>query len=398
MVLTVICALHQVQLVVFTSVTKSNHEDKILQVAIVPDKIKEKDHPGCSAISALSQAISSVGASVTKYSLFDHLINCYGGDEYSIKLPLPMISLAQSGKAALGKNNCIKEYMIVPRQDLPLSEAITTAAKVHEAITKSLYAKGGVTVKNLSDFGALCPVYDKPEQGLDMIADAVSNLGFEMGKDFFFVLNCSAHECFDYEKGKYEVITGMLKSADDMADFWADLCSRYHSIIGLIDPLRSEEKVQWNSICSAISERCLVIAEKAYSRPGLLKNETLDFFEFATSGMVMKLEGANTISHIVECAKKMSDINNTVILADGQHTTNDTMIIDVAIASQARFVKLGAPVRGERVAKYNRLLELDAELGERRSEWPVLKFPKIPPKVPTPSPTPDGGEHASPQQ
>lgn len=321
--------------------------------------------------------------------MYDHLIHCFGGDDYSIKLPLPLIMLLQSGKAALGKNNCIKEYMITPRPDMPMLEAISAATKIHESILKAVYNKGGVSAKNLSDSGAVCPVYDKPEQGLDAIADAVSSCGFEMGKDFFFVLDSSAQECFDYEKGKYEVITGMQKGSDDMADFWADISNRYPSIVGLIDPIRCEETQQWNKICSLVSGRCLVIADKAYNRPGLLKDETLDFHEFATSGVVMRPDAANTITHIVECSKKMSDLNNSIIIADGQHTTNDTTIIDVAIASQARFVKLGAPVRGERIVKYNRLVELDGELGERRGQWPSLTFPSIPPKAPTPIPTPE---------
>lgn len=353
---------------------------------IVPEKVKDKNHPGSTAISAVSQALSLAGAAVARESVFDHLISCCGGDNYSIKLPLPLITLIQSGKAALGKNNCVKEYMIVPRPDMPMYEAVSAATKMHEFMLKSMYAKGGVGVKNLSDVGALCPTLDKPEQGLDMIAEAATQLGLQMGTDFFFVLNSSAHECFDYDKGKYDVITGMLKSADDMPDFWTDICNRYPTIIGLIDPMRCEEKSQWNSICSAISGCCLVIADKAYNRPGLLKDESLDFYDFATSGIVLKLDGANTITHIVKCSKKMSDMNNTVVLSDGQHATNDTTIIDVAIACQARFIKLGAPARGERVVKYNRLIELEAELGERRAEWPTLQFPSIPPKAPTPAP------------
>ena len=360
-------------------------------MAVIPDKIVEKDHPGSSAIAAISHALSVVGASVAKSTVFDHLINCYGGDDYCIKLPLPLVTLVQSGKAALGKSSCVKEYMITPRPDMPTSEAISTMAKIHESLLKAVYSKGGVSAKNLSDSGAICPVYDKPEQGLDAIADAVNSCGFDIGKDFFFVLNASAHECFDYEKGKYEVITGMLKSPDDMPDFWADITGRYPSIIGLIDPIRCEENLQWNKICSLISSRCLVIAGKAYNRPGLLKDEALDFHEFATTGVVMKADGANTITHIVECSKKMLDLSNTIILADGLHTTNNTLLIDIAIASQARFIKMGAPVRGERIVKYNRLVELDAELGERRGQWSPLKFPAIPPKAPTPTPTPEKG-------
>lgn len=281
--------------------------------------------------------------------------------------------------------------MIVPRQDMPISKAITSAIQFHDSMTKSLFAKNGVTVKYLNDFGALCPVFDKPEQGLDMIADVVSQQGFEMGTDFFFILNASANEFFDYEKGKYEVITGMAKASDDMADFWADLSNRYPAIIGIINPVRCEEKEQWNKVCSRISDHCLIIGDNVYDRPGLLKDHDLNFTEFGTSGTVLRLEGCNTITHIIECAKKMTDMNNTIMLAGGQHETNDTTVIDVAIACQARFVKLGAPARGERIAKFNRLFELDSELAERKAEQKPLQFPVVPPKLPTPTPESEEG-------
>lgn len=309
-----------------------------------------------------------------------------------MKLPLPIITILQGGKSAPGKSNAIKEYMIVPREDMPLSEAITAVTKVQESITRSLSAKSGVNIKYLTDFGAICPTLDKPEQGLDLITDNVMQAGYEMGKDFFFILNVSAHEFFDYEKGKYEVMAGGQKASEDMADFWADICGRYPSIIGLIDPLRSEEKEPWNKICTAVSEKCLVICAKGYSRPSLLKNETLDYHQFATSGVVLRLEGSNTVSDVFECAKRMADHDNSIILATGQHDTNDTTIIDVAIACQARFIKFGAVARGERIVKYNRLVEIESELGERKAEWKPLEFPSIPPKPKTPTPEPDAAQ------
>lgn len=356
---------------------------------VVPDKVTETAYPGCTAVTALSQAFSIASASTSHVQLFEHLIKCYGGDDQSITMPLPATTLLMSGKAALGKNNCIKEYMIVPRSDMAMRESILATIKIQEFISKSLYAKGGVAAKSFNDFGAPVPMLDKPEQGLDMINDSVTHSGYEMGKDFFFLLNAASHECFDYDKGKYEVVTGVAKSPDDMADFWADICNRYPSIIGIIDPVRSEEREQWNKVCSSISERCLVIADRGYDRPGKLITQELNFHEFATSGLVLRLEGCNTITHIVECSKKMSDMNNTVILAGGQHETNDTTLVDIAVACRARFIKLGALNRGERVAKFNRLMDIEDELAERKTIWPTLEFPAIPPALPTPTPGPE---------
>ncbi|XP_067938081.1 enolase 4-like [Watersipora subatra] len=374
---------------------KGSGKKKNSQVPIVPDRPKEKAYPGSSAVTALSQSLCQASASLSSLSVYDHLISCFGGDDYSITLPLPMITLAQSGKAALGKCNCIKEFMIVPRSDMPMQDAVAAAAKFQESMVKAAFSKGGIIAKNLNDFGAVCPVLDKPEQGLDMVTDIVAQHGFEMGKDFFFILNAAAQEFFDYEKGKYELTTGALKASEDMADFWADLCTRYPAIVGIIEPVRGEEMEQWNKVCSSVSDHCLVIADRSYERPGLLKERELNFAEFATSGVVLRLSGCTTISQVVECSKKLIDLNNTVILAEGQHETNDATLVDVAIACRARFIKLGAPSRGERVSKYNRLIDLDGELGERRAQWKDLEFPTIPPKLPTPLPeTDETGDNA----
>lgn len=303
-----------------------------------------------------------------------------------MKVPQPVITLSQSGKASPGKSNIIKEYMIVSRPDMLSGEAVTAARKIQDTMLKTICSKSGIGIKSLHESGALCPTYDKPEQGLDAIAEAAGQAGYEMGKDFFFILNSSAQDCFDYEKGKYEVVSGMLKGPDDMADYWLDLCSRYESIVGIIDPLRCEEQEQWNKICAAISDHCLIISEKGYSRPGILREEEPDFTKFATSGLIMKLEGSNTTAHIAECAKKMTDLNNVVIMAAGLRESNDTTIVDIATACQAHFLKMGPVCRGERIAKYNRLIDIENELGERRAEWDSLAFPSIPPKVPTPTP------------
>lgn len=353
---------------------------------IVPDRQQESSYPGHNAVTALSQALCMAGANVKKCQLYEHLLQCFGSDEFSIRIPLPMVTVCQSGKAGPGKSNIIKEYLIVPRSDMLSSEAIAAASKIQDTMMKSIYAKNGISIKYLHDSGAMCPSYDKPEQGLDAIAEAVTQIGYEMGKDFFFIINSSAQECFDYEKGKYEVVSGLLKSPDDMVDYWVDICNRYESVVGIIDPLRCEEQVQWNKICASISDRCLIISERGYSRPGILRDEELDFTQFATSGLVMKFGGSNTASHIMECAKKMVRLNNVIVMAAGLHDSNDTTIIDVATACQARYVKIGPVYRGERIAKYNRLIDIENDLGERRAEWGSLIFPSIPPKPPTPPP------------
>ena len=365
-------------------------------MVIVPDAPREKLCAGAHALCSLSKAVCSAGVKLSSLKPFEHLLSAYGGDEYSIRLPTPLISLIQSGKAAPGKNNCVKEFLIVSRPDMPLEEAVSRASAMQESLIKTLLIKTGVGIKNVSDTGSVCPLLDKPEQALEMIAEAATQNGLEMGKDFSIVLNASAQECFDYEKGKYEVMTGVLKAPEDMAEFWQDLVTRYPVIIGLIDPVRPEERAAWNRICELVSSRCLIITDRGYSRPALLAKQELDFFDFATSGFTARLEGAASISDIVAVSKKMADADNVMVMACGQHETEDGCVVEAAIAARARFLKIGALSRGERISKYNKLIGYERELGERLAFWPELTFPNIPPRLPTPDPTPPPNEDPTP--
>lgn len=92
--------------------------------------------------------------------------------------------------------------------------------------------------KYVNDVGALCPSYDRPEQGLDLLQDAMTSLGLTPGEHFNIALNCAGHEIFDFDKAKYEIVAGQQKSADDLVDFWTELLGRYPSVNVLIDPMR----------------------------------------------------------------------------------------------------------------------------------------------------------------
>lgn len=234
---------------------------------------------------------------------------------------------------------------------------------------------------------------DKPEQGLDLLQEAMTQLGLTPGKDFHVVLNCAGHETFDYEKGKYEVMAGQAKTPEDLTEFWSDLLSRYPFIIGLIDPIRKEEREAWMKLCEQLTDKCYVMGDAAYHRPGRLKDEELTD-DFKTSGIVLKLEQMNTVSDVLKVIKKMEDADNQIIIGASSAETSDTLLADLAVGVNAKFFKIGAPCRGERVAKLNRLLVIETEL-ETNCEldvWQPHTFTLI--KPPTPPPENEDGEGA----
>ncbi|KAK3597780.1 hypothetical protein CHS0354_006138 [Potamilus streckersoni] len=377
--------------------TRGKGGAKVPVVLLPPSEPREKMVPGSNCMSAISQALCAAGAKVQDIDLFEHMaILRFGQAPDKYYLPIPMVTILHSGRAAPGKSNCVKEFMIVPRPGKPLEETLPQITAVYNQITKVVTTKNGTTAKNVTDTGAIVVSFDRPEQGLDMIQEAITAVGLTPGEDIYIALNCAGHEIFEYEKGKYEVITGQQKVPDDLVEYWAELLGRYMSVIAIIDPMRKQEAVHWMNLCEKISERCFIIGSHVYQRPGKLKDEELTD-NFRSSGIVLKLEQMNTITDIMACSKKMEDAGNKVILAASQGETTDDFLADMAVGMNATFLKLGAPCRGERVSKLNRLLQIEEILKreDKLAQHEDFKFPVI---TPPPPPVTEEWEEAQPEE
>lgn len=357
----------------------------------VPDEPKEKLLCGSNAFTAISQATCCAASQVKHIDIYQH-VAClrHGQIPEKFSVPLPMVTIIQSGRAAPGKLNCVKEFMVIPKHDMPLKKSMTYIQQIYNYVAKQFFAKGGTATKLVNDIGAMCPTFDKAEQGLDLLQEAITNCGLTAGEDFFIGLNCAGPEMFDYEKGKYEVMVGIAKVADDLVEFWCDLLTRYPSIIAIIDPMRKQEEEHWMRLCDRISDRCLVIGSRAYHRPGLLKDEELTD-NFKSSGIAFKLEQLNTVSDILICVKKMEEDDNQIVMASCQGETTDTFLADFAVGVNARFIKVGAPVRGERTVQINRLLQIEEQL-EMKDKLKPLEPNAFPHIAPPPLPEPEEGE------
>ncbi|ELU06760.1 hypothetical protein CAPTEDRAFT_221626 [Capitella teleta] len=357
---------------------------------VVPTEPREKFFCGSNAMSAISQAVCQAAASANDLPLYEHVASLkFDEIPCAFKMPLPIVTILGSGKGALGKLNCVKEFMVVPRVGFSLNEAMKEISAVYNFCAKAISVKGGMAARYVNDIGALCPTYDRPEQGLDLLQEALTAL--ELTEKFTIALNCASHETFDMDKGKYEVTIGLMKSSEDLVDFWSDMLNRYPSVNILIDPIRKEDQESWMKLCGAVSEKCLVIGNAAYHRPGLLKNEEITP-SFKSSGVIMQMENVNTVSDIIASAKKLEDVDHHVGIGANNSESCDTFLADLAVGMQACFIKIGAPCRADRVAKLNRLTQIENELEEkgrlRKSE--DLAFPSVRP------PSPDPEEHESP--
>lgn len=371
----------------------SAKKGKSVAVVVVPDEPKEKLLPGAESICVASRAACTAASAVREEPLYQHIATLrFGEIPKDMRVPIPMVTIIQSGRSAPGKLNCVKEFMVVPKPGMPIADSLKYCQKIYSYVAKTLVTKSGMAAQYGNDIGALCPSYDKPEQGLDILQDAITSLELTPGEDFFIALNLAGKEIFDYEKGKYEVMGGQQKVPEDLVEFWVELLGRYPSVVAIIDPMRKQEKEHWMRLCDRVSDKCYVIGNHTYPRPGLLLEEELTE-EFKTSGTVLKLDQINTITDILESAKKMEDAENQIVLTTCYGETTDTFLADMAVGMNARFLKIGAPVRGERIALFNRLIQIENQLKleGRLAFHGENVFPHI---VPPPLPEPEEGEEA----
>ncbi|CAL1529691.1 unnamed protein product [Lymnaea stagnalis] len=328
----------------------------------VPDKPLEQFLVGSEAVAAVSQAVCTAAAITNNLPLYQYIKNLVKGkaEKSELRIPLPMVTIIQGGRSVVGRLNCIKEFMIVPANNIRLDENIEHINNIYNYVEKVLYNKYGVSMNCVSANGALCPHFDTPNQGLDLLQEAIVAQGLTVGKDVFLALNIAAHEFYDQEKGKYEVVEGTFKQPDEMAGFWHDVLLKYPSVIALIDPIRGEDADAWVKLCDKMSASLYIMGNHFYNRPGLLCEEDLKFVW--TTGIVLHMERLNTITDIVKCAEIFEDLDNEIVISTNDHETVDTFIVDLAAGLNAKFIKIGGPSLGERSCKLNRLLEIYHEL------------------------------------
>ncbi|CAM4583918.1 unnamed protein product [Lepidochelys olivacea] len=322
---------------------------------------------GSIAIGGLSLAVAKTGATINNTPLYLHLALMKRDQDLpkELTVPLPMVTLLSCGKSSSGKLKLMKEVMLIPPTELTVKQGTERLLEIQKQMMRLLdpVAKGPSVLKRISHLGCLITGCDSLEQPLILMQTACRNLGLELGIDVHLAINCAAHELLDYTKGKYEILTGTLKSPDEMVDMYVDLINKYPSIIALVDPLRKEDGQQWSNICNAVGSRCYLIAEDAAkSISKLVEDQNINVPK--CSGLIIKYTNQTKISDLTELTRLLDGQKHIAILGSPAGESSDDSLVDLAVGLGARFIKLGGLSRGERVTKYNRLLAIEEELAK----------------------------------
>ncbi|KAM6105633.1 enolase 4 [Pterocles gutturalis] len=370
---------------------KQGKKGAVAKKTIPPAEPVEPVLCGSLAIGGSSLAVSKAGATITRIPLYLHIALLKHGEDSpkEFTLPLPMVTVLNCEKHSPAKLKLMKEVMLIPPVQLSLKQGIERVLDIQKEMMRLLEPPGRApslqpadskkgkehntgkkalprAFKRISHLGCLITGCDNLEQPLLLMQTACNNIGLELGTDTYLAINCAAHELMDYVKGEYEILTGMFKSPDEMVDMYVELINKFPFIIALIDPLRKEDRQQWDNMCCALGSKCYLIAEDAATYiPKLKIDQNMNVP--MCSGVVLKYINQTTVSDLIEVTGLLDSQRHITILGSPDGESSDDSLVDLAVGLGARFIKLGGLSRGERVTKYNRLLAIEEELAKNRT-------------------------------
>jgi len=320
------------------------------------DGTPNKGRLGANAILGVSLAAAKAAAADSQQPLYRYLAELYGGGEPSV-LPVPMMNVLNGGAHA---DNSVdfQEFMIVPAGAASsFSECLRVGAEVFHALKRSLASQGLSTAGG--DEGGFAPNLESNEAALQAVLAGIEAAGYEPGGDVFIALDPATSEVFDGSSYALEH-EGRTLSSDEMATYWEDACSRY-PIVSIEDGMDEEDWDGWKQLTERLGERVQLVGDDLFvTNPERLRRG-IDLG--VGNSILVKVNQIGTLSETLEAIRIAREAGYTAVISHRSGETEDTTIADLAVATGAGQIKTGAPSRSDRVAKYNRLLRIEEELG-----------------------------------
>ncbi|MDE2989048.1 MAG: phosphopyruvate hydratase [Chloroflexota bacterium] len=320
---------------------------------IALDGSEQKGRLGANALLAVSMASAKASAAASGEPLYRSI----GGDD-AVVLPVPLANILNGGAHA-DDGADFQEFMVAPIGAGTFAEGLRMVVEVYHSLAAELRARGLAT--GLGDEGGFAPSLPSNESALDLIIDAIRTTGFEPGREIAIALDPAASEL--WSDGRYELHTeDRSLSSDEMVALWRDWCERY-PIVSIEDGMHEDDWDGWRVLTSEVGALAQTVGDDLLvTNPSRLRRA----IELgAANSILIKVNQIGTLSETLEAVRIAQDAGWTAIISHRSGETEDTTIADLAVATNAGLIKTGAPARGERTAKYNRLLRIAEELGER---------------------------------
>jgi len=315
------------------------------------DGTPDKSNLGANAILGVSLAVAHAAANQLKIPLYRYL----GGVEACL-LPVPLMNIINGGKHAEGSAD-FQEFMVVPVGAESFAQALRIGAEVYQALKGVLRKKGLGT--SVGDEGGFAPILTSNKAGVELVLAAIEAAGYKPAEHCFIALDPAASEF--YGDGKYALPKeGLSLSSTQLVDYYCQLASDY-PIISIEDGMAEDDWEGWQLLCQKLGAEIQLVGDDLYTTNKERLSQGIR--QKASNSILIKPNQIGTLTETIAAIEMAREAGWTAVISHRSGETEDTTISDLAVAMNSGQIKAGAPCRSERVAKYNRLLRIEEELG-----------------------------------
>lgn len=362
-------AVENVNTTVFEALVGMNVYDQVgIDKALIElDGTENKAKLGANATLGVSLAVAKAAAASLDMELYNYI-----GGTNAKTLPVPMMNILNGGKHADNTVN-IQEFMIMPVGAKSFTECMRMSVEIYHTLKKVLKEKGLST--GVGDEGGFAPNLSSDEEALKLIVEAIEKAGYKPGEEVVLALDVASTEMYDEAKkiGKegnyYFWKTDELKSLDEMIDYLASLVEKY-PIISIEDGLAEEDWNGWKKLTERLGSKIQLVGDDLFVTNVKRLQKGLDLG--VANSILIKLNQIGTLTETLDAIELAKKNGYTAVVSHRSGETEDTTLADVVVATNAGQIKTGAPCRTDRVAKYNRLLNIEHDLADL-AIYPGLK-------------------------
>ncbi len=362
-------AVENVNTTVFEALVGMNVYDQVgIDKALIElDGTENKGKLGANATLGVSLACAKAAAASLDMELYNYI-----GGTNAKTMPVPMMNILNGGKHADNTVN-IQEFMIMPVGAKSFTDCMRMSVEIYHTLKKVLKEKGLAT--GVGDEGGFAPNLSSDEEALKLIVEAIEKAGYKPGEEVVLALDVASTEMYDEAKkiGKegcyYFWKTEELKTADEMIEYLSNLAEKY-PIISIEDGLAEEDWESWKKLTDKLGNKIQLVGDDLFVTNIKRLQKGLDLG--VANSILIKLNQIGTLTETLDAIELAKKHGYTAVVSHRSGETEDTTLADVAVATNAGQIKTGAPCRTDRVAKYNRLLNIEHDLADL-AVYPGLK-------------------------
>jgi len=313
---------------------------------------------GGNTTTAVSFCMADVAAKSEGLEMFEYIQKHYGFPLTTSVMPTPLVNIINGGKHGVTDDLKIQEFMIFPNESYSVSKKIQIICEVYQTLKEILVKKYGKHAKSIGDEGGFCPPIYNAEEALSVIEESIVAAKYEVGKDVFMALDCAASEFYNTDTKLYEVEKDLLLTSDQLIDYYGGLIEKYPALKSIEDGFHEHDYDAWAKMTQKFGDQIMIVGDDLFTTNSALIKKGLAGLWANT--LLLKVNQIGTVTEAIESAKLMFAEGKNVIVSHRSGETNHAYIVDIAVGIGAKYLKIGSPCRGERVAKFNRIIEISS--------------------------------------